>query len=122
MTWSPDSKRLAAYRVRPGYRRMVRYVESSPLDQVQRASLLFDGTAPDLYPDRYFWAVDPADVMQYGDSGSGLFFQRPDGRYEMLGVLHDFLTRGADWDGTPTRQSVFERTDNLARIPKTRHQ
>ena len=82
-----------------------------PLDQVQRASLLFDGTAPDLYSDRYFWAVDPADVMQYGDSGSGLFFQRPDGRYEMLGVLHDFLTRGADWDGTPTRQSVFERTD-----------
>jgi len=35
LAWSPDSKRLAAYRVRPGYRRMVHYVESSPSDQLQ---------------------------------------------------------------------------------------
>jgi dipeptidyl aminopeptidase/acylaminoacyl peptidase len=35
IAWSPDAKRLAAYRVRPGYRRMVTYVESSPADQVQ---------------------------------------------------------------------------------------
>ena len=35
ITWSPDSKRLVAYRVRPGYRRQVHYVESSPSDQVQ---------------------------------------------------------------------------------------
>ncbi|MEX0691365.1 MAG: prolyl oligopeptidase family serine peptidase [Gemmatimonadales bacterium] len=35
LAWSPDSRRIAAYRVRPGYRRMVRYVESSPADQVQ---------------------------------------------------------------------------------------
>ena len=82
-----------------------------PDDQAQQASLLFDGTSPALYPDRYFWAVDPSDVMQYGDSGSGLFFQRPDGSYEMLGVLHEFQNAGADWDSTPTRQSVFERTD-----------
>jgi hypothetical protein len=33
--WSPDSKMLAAYRVKPGYRRMVHYVESSPEDQLQ---------------------------------------------------------------------------------------
>jgi dipeptidyl aminopeptidase/acylaminoacyl peptidase len=33
--WSPDSKKLAAYRVVPGYRRIVHYVESSPEDQVQ---------------------------------------------------------------------------------------
>ena len=33
--WSPDSRHLAAYRVRPGYRRMVQYVISSPPDQVQ---------------------------------------------------------------------------------------
>jgi dipeptidyl aminopeptidase/acylaminoacyl peptidase len=33
--WSPDSKRLVAYRRRPGYRRMVHYVLSSPDDQVQ---------------------------------------------------------------------------------------
>src|SRR4029078_7203116 len=33
--WSPDSKRIAAYRVRPGYRREVHYVQSSPEDQLQ---------------------------------------------------------------------------------------
>ena len=35
IAWSPDSKRLAANRVVPGYRRIVRYVESSPADQLQ---------------------------------------------------------------------------------------
>ncbi|MGH9835746.1 MAG: DPP IV N-terminal domain-containing protein, partial [Blastocatellia bacterium] len=35
IAWSPDSKRLAAYRVRPGYRRQVHYIESSPADQLQ---------------------------------------------------------------------------------------
>lgn len=35
IVWSPDSKKLAAYRVIPGYRRMVHYVESSPSDQLQ---------------------------------------------------------------------------------------
>ncbi len=35
IVWSPDSTKLAAYRVRPGYRRLVHYVESSPADQVQ---------------------------------------------------------------------------------------
>ena len=35
IAWSPDSKKLAAYRVRPGIRRYVRYVESSPEDQIQ---------------------------------------------------------------------------------------
>jgi dipeptidyl aminopeptidase/acylaminoacyl peptidase len=33
--WSPDSKKLAAFRRRPGYERLVHYVESSPADQVQ---------------------------------------------------------------------------------------
>ena len=33
--WSPDSKKIAAYRVRPGIRREVHYVESSPEDQLQ---------------------------------------------------------------------------------------
>jgi dipeptidyl aminopeptidase/acylaminoacyl peptidase len=35
IVWSPDSKVLAAYRIRPGYRRLVHYVESSPADQLQ---------------------------------------------------------------------------------------
>jgi dipeptidyl aminopeptidase/acylaminoacyl peptidase len=35
IAWSPDSKKIAAYRVKPGYRRQVHYVESSPEDQLQ---------------------------------------------------------------------------------------
>jgi dipeptidyl aminopeptidase/acylaminoacyl peptidase len=33
--WSPDSKKLAVYKVRPGYRRVVHYIASSPEDQLQ---------------------------------------------------------------------------------------
>ncbi len=35
VAWSPDSKRIAAYRVKPGYRRELHYVQSSPEDQLQ---------------------------------------------------------------------------------------
>ncbi len=35
IVWSPDSKNIAVYRVRPGYRRKIQYVESSPDDQLQ---------------------------------------------------------------------------------------
>ncbi|MBZ5583673.1 MAG: S9 family peptidase [Acidobacteriia bacterium] len=35
ISWSPDSKHLVAYHVRPGYVREVHYVESSPTDQLQ---------------------------------------------------------------------------------------
>jgi len=38
LAWSPDSKHLAAYRIRPGYRRLVHYIESSPADQLQPKS------------------------------------------------------------------------------------
>jgi dipeptidyl aminopeptidase/acylaminoacyl peptidase len=33
--WSPDSKKLVAYRQKPGYNRIPYYVQSSPTDQVQ---------------------------------------------------------------------------------------
>ena len=36
--WSPDSRKIMAYRRRPGYDRRVHYVESSPPDQVQPRS------------------------------------------------------------------------------------
>jgi dipeptidyl aminopeptidase/acylaminoacyl peptidase len=35
IAWSPDSKRLAAYRVCPGYKREIHFIESSPADQLQ---------------------------------------------------------------------------------------
>ena len=39
IVWSPDSTKVAAYRVRPGYRRLVHYVASSPEDQLQPRAL-----------------------------------------------------------------------------------
>jgi dipeptidyl aminopeptidase/acylaminoacyl peptidase len=35
IVWSPDSRKVAAYKVKPGFRRFVHYVESSPEDQLQ---------------------------------------------------------------------------------------
>jgi dipeptidyl aminopeptidase/acylaminoacyl peptidase len=35
VAWSPDSKKLVAYKTRPGYQREVHYVQSSPADQLQ---------------------------------------------------------------------------------------
>lgn len=46
INWSPDSKRLVAYRVRPGYHRQVHYVESSPADQLQPKSSARDYAKP----------------------------------------------------------------------------
>ena len=35
LVWSPDSSKLAVYKVTPGHRRFVQFVESSPEDQLQ---------------------------------------------------------------------------------------
>ena len=43
--WSPDSKKLVAYRQKPGYKRVPYYVQSSPPDQVQ-PKLVSYGQAP----------------------------------------------------------------------------
>ena len=35
VVWAPDSKHVVAYRIRPGYRRVIRYVQAAPPDQIQ---------------------------------------------------------------------------------------
>jgi dipeptidyl aminopeptidase/acylaminoacyl peptidase len=35
IAWSPDSKKIAVYRLRRGYHRVIHYIESSPDDQLQ---------------------------------------------------------------------------------------
>jgi dipeptidyl aminopeptidase/acylaminoacyl peptidase len=35
IVWSPDSKHLVTYRIRPGYHRVVHYIESSPASELQ---------------------------------------------------------------------------------------
>ena len=52
ITWSPDSSRLALYRVRPGLQRHVNRVETSPRDQVQ----------PKLQTQLYPKPGDPVDI------------------------------------------------------------
>ena len=46
LVWSPDSTRLAVYKVRPGQRRYVHYVESSPEDQLQPKHSLLQYAKP----------------------------------------------------------------------------
>ena len=38
LEWSPDSKKIAVYKVSPGFRRYVHFIESSPEDQLQPKS------------------------------------------------------------------------------------
>ncbi len=42
IVWSPDSKKLVAYRQKPGYKRVPHYVQSSPADQVQPKLVPYD--------------------------------------------------------------------------------
>jgi dipeptidyl aminopeptidase/acylaminoacyl peptidase len=46
LVWSPDSTKIAVYKVRPGYRRYVNYVMSSPEDQLQPEHSTFQYTKP----------------------------------------------------------------------------
>jgi len=46
LVWSPDSTKLAAYRVRPGYNRKIQYVESSPDGQLQPKYATIDYAKP----------------------------------------------------------------------------
>ncbi|QOC24270.1 DPP IV N-terminal domain-containing protein [Wenzhouxiangella sp. AB-CW3] len=52
LVWSPDSSRLAIYRVRPGYPRQVKRVETAPGDQLQ----------PRLQSQLYPKPGDPVDI------------------------------------------------------------
>lgn len=46
LLWSPDSSRLVAYHTRPGYKREVHYIESSPKDQLQPKHSTIDYNKP----------------------------------------------------------------------------
>lgn len=54
LAWSPDSSRLVAYRVRPGFRRIVTRIEAAPLRQLQPT------VRTQLYPK----PGDPVDIEQ----------------------------------------------------------
>jgi dipeptidyl aminopeptidase/acylaminoacyl peptidase len=67
IVWSPDSTRLAASRVRPGYRRIVNYVESSPEDQLQPRHWTLQYAKPGDVLDREFlsiFQIEPAKQIE----------------------------------------------------------
>ena len=52
--WSPDSKKLVAYRVKPAEKHMIHYVQSSPLDQLQPMHYSYEYQKPgDAVPQKY---------------------------------------------------------------------
>ncbi len=55
MVWSPDSRKIAAYRIKPGYKRKIHFVESSPADQMQPK----------------YWSID------YAKPGDTVDFEQP---------------------------------------------
>ncbi|QDH69887.1 prolyl oligopeptidase family serine peptidase [Lysobacter alkalisoli] len=73
LVWSPDSRRLALYRVRPGHRREVRRVESAPRDQVHAR------VHTQLYPK----PGDPVDIERpmIFEAGSGRQVTVPTGHF-----------------------------------------
>lgn len=103
LVWSPDSKKIAVFRIRPGYQRRVEYILSSPADQIQpkRMSLFYpkpgdavDVRRPvlfnvetgrrivvpsDLFPNAYaltdlFWREDSrAFTFEYNQRGHAVY-------------------------------------------------
>ncbi len=54
MEWSPDSKKIMAYRVDPAEKHIIHYIESSPDDQVQPKHHAYEYTKPgDALPQHY---------------------------------------------------------------------
>jgi hypothetical protein len=54
MKWSPDSKKLVAYRVKPAEKHMIYYIESSPEEQLQPKHYSYEYQKPgDAVPQKY---------------------------------------------------------------------
>ncbi|MDT8401095.1 MAG: DPP IV N-terminal domain-containing protein [Bacteroidales bacterium] len=54
MEWSPDSKKIMAYRVKPAEKHIIHYIESSPDDQIQPKHHSYEYTKPgDALPQHY---------------------------------------------------------------------
>jgi len=54
LRWSPDSKKLAGYRLKPAEKHMIHYIESSPEDQLQPKHYSYEYQKPgDAVPQKY---------------------------------------------------------------------
>ena len=71
--WSPDSRRIAAYRVIPGYDRLVHYIESSPEDQLQPKHSTRNYTKPGDLLDKDRPVIFEVATKRQLDIGDALF-------------------------------------------------
>ncbi|MBN1387239.1 MAG: DPP IV N-terminal domain-containing protein [Bacteroidales bacterium] len=71
MEWSPDSKKIMAFRVKPAEKHMIHYVESSPDDQLQPKHHSHEYTKPgDALPQHYpqIFDIDSGKHLKIDDS------------------------------------------------------
>ncbi|MEE4214098.1 MAG: DPP IV N-terminal domain-containing protein, partial [Bacteroidales bacterium] len=62
MVWSPDSRKLLAYKVKPAEKHMIHYIESSPDDQLQPKHHVYEYTKPgDALPQHFPQLFDIGD-------------------------------------------------------------
>lgn len=138
MVWSPDSTHLVAYRIRPGYKRLIHYVESSPKDQLQpesstmvypkpgdvlalRQPVLFDVSAKKeipidnaLFPNPYelahavWWKDSRAFTFEYNQRGHQIY--RLIEVDERTGSARALITESSDTfiDYPPLHASQFD--------------
>lgn len=70
--WSPDSRKLMAYRVRPAEKHMIYYIESSPEDQLQPKHYSYEYQKPgDAIPQKYPQLFD-IDTKKHIEVDAGL--------------------------------------------------
>jgi dipeptidyl aminopeptidase/acylaminoacyl peptidase len=73
IVWSPDSKTVAIYKVKPGFRRFVHYVESSPEDQLQPKSSSMQYAKPGDVLDQELPVLFKIDTKKRLDVDTALF-------------------------------------------------
>lgn len=99
MVWSPDSKKVMAYSVKPAEKHMIHYVESSPDDQIQPKHHSYEYTKPgDALPQHYPQIFDIESKKHIKVDESSIPNQYSTGRYrwskDSKSVSYEYNKRG----------------------------
>ena len=114
IVWSPDSKTVAIYKVKPGFRRFVHYVESSPEDQLQPKSSSMQYGKPGDVLDQELPVLFKVDTKKRLDIDTALFpnaydMSRMAWRKDSSAVTFEYNERGHQ------RYRVIEVDGNTAK-------
>ena len=99
MEWSPDSKKIMAYRVKPAEKHIIHYIESSPDDQIQPKHHSYEYTKPgDALPQHYPQIFDIISKKHIKVNESIIPNQYSVGRYRWSGdsksLTYEYNQRG----------------------------